>query len=96
MAEGQSFQTDGELDITRSDNVLDLELLKLGVESEFLDDSCVLSRRQSRIVLRLRTSDDHLSRGKDQSGGFRISNTHDDSGETLDVMRTSVNWASRH
>jgi len=43
MARGQTFETNGELDIARTNNVLDLEIRKLCVEAELLDDTSVLS-----------------------------------------------------
>lgn len=52
MARRKAFETDGELDIARADNVLDLEVRELGVKPEFLDDSCVFTRRQARVLER--------------------------------------------
>src|SRR5437868_2074162 len=60
MAGGEPFQTNGELDVARADNVLDLEVGELGIEAELLDDSSVFARGQLRIVLGLGTGDDHL------------------------------------
>ena len=52
MARSKAFKSDRELDIARADNVLDLEVRELGVEPELLDDSCVFTRRQARVLER--------------------------------------------
>lgn len=83
MATSQTFQANGELDVTGADNVLDLKIRELGIESELLDDTRVLPGCQFRVILRLSTSDNHLARGKDQSGGLGLTNTHDHGRETL-------------
>jgi hypothetical protein len=83
VAVRKTLQVNGELDITTTHNVLNLKLGELGIEAEFLHNPRVLARRQPRIVLRFCTSDDHLARGKDKRGGFRIANSHDDGRETL-------------
>ena len=41
MSTCKTLQTDGEFDVTRANNVLDLEVGELGVEAEFLDDSSI-------------------------------------------------------
>ena len=46
----KAFETDWELDIARADNVLDLEIRKLSVEAKLLNDTCVFTRRQARIL----------------------------------------------
>lgn len=83
MATRQTLQTDGELDVARADDVLDLEIRELGIEAKFLDDTRVLAGRQLRVIFRLGTGDDHLARGKDQRGGLGLTDTHDHGGETL-------------
>lgn len=50
MTRRKAFKTDGELDIARADNVLDLEIRKLGVKAELLNDSRVFTRRQARVL----------------------------------------------
>lgn len=85
MATGETFQADGELDIARSDNVLDLKVGELGVETKLLDDARVLARSELGIILGLGTGDNHLARSKDESSGLGFADTHDDSGETLQV-----------
>lgn len=82
---GQSFKTDRELDITGTDNVLNLKVRELCREAQLLNDTGVLARRQLGIILRLCTSNDHLSRSKDKSRGLWFTNSHDHSGETLHV-----------
>ena len=84
MATSQTFETDGELDVARSDNVLDLEVGELGVEAKLLDNTSVFTRGQLRIVFRFRTSDNHLARGEDESGSLGFADTHDNGRETLD------------
>ena len=86
MAGSQTLETNGEFDVARSDNVLDLEVGELGVKPKFLDDTGVLSGSKLRVVLRLGTSDNHLARSEDQSGGLGLADTHDNSGETLRVI----------
>lgn len=83
VTRGQTLQTDGELDIAGADDVLDLEVRELGVETKLLDDTRVLAGCQLGVILRLGTSDDHLAGGEDQSGGLGLTDTHDDGGETL-------------
>lgn len=43
MARCKTLQTDRKLDIARADNVLNLEIRKLGVEAELLNDARILS-----------------------------------------------------
>lgn len=50
MTRSKAFKTDWELDVARADNVLDLEIRKLGIKAELLDDTCVLARRQARVL----------------------------------------------
>lgn len=51
MTGGKTFETDGKLDVARSDNVLNLEVRELGVEAKLLNDTRVLARGESAIVL---------------------------------------------
>ena len=83
VAVRKTLQTNGKLDVTRAHDVLNLELGELGVETKLLDDTRVLARSQSRVVLALRTGDDHLAGSKDKSSRLGITDTHDDGGETL-------------
>ena len=64
VAVRKPLQTNGKLDVTAANDVLDFELGKLGVESKFLNDTSIFARRQPRVVLRLRARNDHLSRRK--------------------------------
>ena len=50
MTRRKAFETNWELDIAGADNVLDLEIRELSVEAKLLDDTCVFTRRQSRIL----------------------------------------------
>lgn len=78
------FKTNGELDIARAYNVLNLELGKFGVKAQFLHNTRVFTRRQTRIILRLCTGNDHLARRKDEGSSLRITDTHNDGRKTLD------------
>lgn len=85
VARSKTLETNGKLNVARADNVLDLEVGELGVETEFLDDTRILARGKLRVILRLGTSDDHLAGREDQGSGLRLADTHDDSGKTLRV-----------
>jgi hypothetical protein len=43
MARRKTLQTNGELDVTRADDVLDLEVGELGVETELLNNTSIFS-----------------------------------------------------
>ncbi len=49
MTGREAFKTDRKLDVARADNVLDLEIHELGIETKLLNDSCVFTRRQARV-----------------------------------------------
>lgn len=83
MATSQTLKTDRELDVARADNVLDLEVGELGVETELLDDTGVFARGKLRVILRLGTGDNHLARCEDKGGSLGFTDTHDNGGETL-------------
>jgi len=85
MARSQALQTNGELDVTRADNVLNLEVGKLGVEAKLLNDASILATCKLRIVLGFSTSDNHLARGEDKSSGLGLTDTHNDGSETLEI-----------
>lgn len=106
VARSQTLQTDGELDIARADNVLDLEVRELGVEAcdvfvsemlstsllleqlsltKLLNDPGILAASKLGVILRLSASNDHLSAGENEGGCLGLTNTHDDSGESLGV-----------
>eukprot|EP00918_Siedleckia_nematoides_P097420 GHVU01213560.1.p1 GENE.GHVU01213560.1~~GHVU01213560.1.p1 ORF type:complete len:198 (-),score=25.86 GHVU01213560.1:233-826(-) len=78
----KAFKTDRELDVARSDDVLDLEVGELCVEAELLDDTGVLARGKLAVVFGFGTGDDHLARGEDQGSRLGLTDTHDDGGET--------------
>lgn len=90
MLGSKTLQTDGELDVARTHNVLDLEVGELGVEAELLNDTGILAGSKLGVIFRLGASDDHLARRKDQSGGLGLTDTHDNSGETLGVVLQHV------
>jgi len=86
MATSQTFKTNRELDVARPNNVLNLEVCKLGIKAELLNNTSVFATRQSAIVFRFRASHNHLARSEDESGRLRFTNTHDDGSETLQVQ----------
>ncbi len=86
MARSQPLQTNGELDVARADNVLDLEVGELRVEAELLNDTGIFARCKLRIVLRLGASDNHLAGCEDQSSRLGLADTHDDSRKTLERL----------
>lgn len=86
MLRSKAFKSDGKLDIARSHNVLDLEVGELGIESELLNDTSILARGKLGVVLRFGASYNHLSAGEDESRGLRLTDTHDDSRETLGIV----------
>jgi hypothetical protein len=89
VRKGKTLEPYWKLYIARPDDILDLEFGKLGLETELLDDSRVLSRSESRVVFGFGTRDDHLARGEDQRGGFRVSDSHDHGGESLRVHEST-------
>lgn len=88
MLGGKTFQSNGEFDVARADNVLDLEVGEFGIEPKLLDDASIFAAGKLRIIFRLGARDDHLARCEDQGSGFGLTNTHDHSGETLSVVST--------
>jgi len=86
MSRGQSLQANGELDVARANDILDLEVRELGVESELLDDTGVLAGCKTAVVLALGASDDHLAGSEYESGCLWLTNTHDHGSETLGVV----------
>ena len=83
VAISQSLQTNGELDVTAPDNVLDFKLGELGVKAELLHNPRVFTRGETRIVFRLGTSDDHLARRENKGGRLGVTNPHNDGCKTL-------------
>ena len=86
MARSQTLKTNGKLDIARSNDILDLEIRELCIESKLLYDSSILSRCKLRVVLGLGSSDHHLARGEDQRSCLWLTDTHDDGSETLEGL----------
>jgi hypothetical protein len=91
MARSETFQSDGKLDVARADDVLNLEVRELGIETKLLDDACILAAGKLRIVLRLGSRHHHLARGKDERRRFGFANSHNHSSETLfDIMLANL------
>ena len=86
MLGGQTLEANRELDVARADDVLDLEIGELGIEAKLLNDARILARRKLRVILGFRTSNNHLSTCEDQSGSLGLTDTHDNSRETLRVV----------
>ncbi len=57
----KTLKTDGELDIARPNNILNLEVGELGIEAELLNDSSIFAGSKLGIIFRLGTSDNHLA-----------------------------------
>jgi hypothetical protein len=93
MLAGQPLQTDGEFDVAGSNNVLDLEVGKLGIKAKLLDDAGVLAASKLAVILGLCACHDHFARGKDQGRGLRIADTHDDGGKALNHVSTNASNA---
>ena len=66
MAVRKSLKTNGELDVARANNILDLKLKELHVKVKLLNGMRVHARRQTRIVRGLRASNNHLARREDE------------------------------
>lgn len=82
----KTLETDRELDVARTDNVLDLEVAELGIEAELLDDTGVLAGSKLAVVFTFGTRHDHLAGSEDQSRSLGLTDTHDDGGETLGIV----------
>lgn len=88
VAASQTLEADGEVDVARPDNILDLKIGEFGIEPMLLDDTRVFATRELAIVFRFGTSHDYLTRGKHEGGGPWLSYTHDHSRETLTKTST--------
>lgn len=86
MAAGKTLKTNWELDVAAAHDVLDLEVGKLCVESELLNDASILARGKLAVVFGLGAGHDHLAGSEDESRGLGLSNAHDDGRETLRVV----------
>ena len=86
VGKGQSFQSNREFNVTRTDNVLNLEFCKFRIEAELLDDAGVLASSKTRILFALGTSNHHLAGGKDERSRLGFTNSHDDGSETLWIV----------
>lgn len=83
MARCKTLQTDRELYIARSNDVLDLEVRELGVEAKLLNDTSILAGSELGIILGLRASNNHLAGSEDQGRSLWLTDTHDNGSETL-------------
>ena len=92
MAGCQTFKTNGELDVARTNDVLDFEVGKLGVETKLLDDTSVLARCKLGVIFRLRSCDNHLAGREDEGSGLGLTNTHNHSSETLFQLANCDGW----
>lgn len=59
---------------------------ELCVEPQLLDNPRIFAGSETAIILRLGTSDDHLSTREDQGRCFGLTDTHDDRSKTLGVV----------
>ena len=91
MFRGETLQTNWELDVTRTNDVLDLEVGELGIETELLDDPGVFARGKLRVIFRLCTGDDHLARGEDECGCLWVADSHDYGSKSLQQSISTVN-----
>jgi len=86
MLASQTLQSDGEFDIARPNDVLNLEVGKLGVETKLLDNASVFTACKFAVVFGFGACDNHLARSKDQSSCLWITDTHDDGRESLWIV----------
>ena len=87
MAVAQVLQRYGELDITRPDNVLYLEILQLDViASHLFNHFSILFGRVPRLILTFGSRDDHFPRGKDEGCGLGFTDANDHGRETFRVV----------
>jgi len=82
----KTLQPDRELDVTGANNILDLKVRELRIETQLLNDARILSRGQLGIVFRLCASHDHLAGSKDKSSSLWLTNSHNDGSETLWIV----------
>lgn len=78
---------------------MNLKVGKFRVEAKLLNDSSILARSKTRIILGLCTSNNHLARGEDQSRRLGITDTHDDGRETLKSCLAQIDmnlYGSQH
>lgn len=95
VAASQTLEADGEVDVARPDNILDLKIGEFRIEPKLLDDTRVFATRELAIVFRLGTSHDHLTRGKHEGGRLWLSYTHNYGRETLTKTPTGSRQLTR-
>ena len=83
MLERQAFQPNGELDVTASDHVLDLEVLELDVEADLLDHACVFPCRGAAFLLIFGARHHHFPRAKHQRRRFRVADAQNHRSKAL-------------
>ena len=86
MARCETFEADWKFDVRASDNVLDLEISELGIETKLLDDAGIFARCQFGIILAFCAGHNHFTRCEDKCSRLGFTNTHDDSSKTLGCM----------
>lgn len=87
MAVAQVLQRYREFDITRTDNVLHLEILELDViASHLFNHFRILFGCVSRLILAFGSGDYHFPRRKDEGCGLRVTDANDHGSETLRVI----------
>lgn len=92
----KTLEADGELDVAGADDVLDLEIRKLGIEAKLLDDAGILARRELGIIFRLGARHDHLAAREDEGSRLGLANAHDHGSEALGVVLLRVRTAQQH
>jgi hypothetical protein len=92
VARSKTFETNGELDVARTNDVLDLEIRELGIEAKLLNDAGVFPRGELGVVLGLGTRNHHLARCEDQGSGLGLTDTHNHRSETLFESALYNNW----
>ena len=86
MGEGDPLQPNGEPNIYRADDVLDLKIdVTRRLESHPLQDVRDLLRREAGIVTALRARDDELPGREDEGGRPGLAKAHDHGGEATGV-----------
>jgi len=83
MTVRQTLKANGEADIARTHDVLNLELTEASFKSKLLNNAGIFSTGETTVVFTFRTCDDHLPRGKNKCCRLWFTNTHNNGRETL-------------
>jgi hypothetical protein len=86
MVASKTFKSNGKANVTRANDVLDLEVGELGVETKLLDDTSILAACKFAVIFRFGSSNYHLSGSEHKSSCLGFTNTHNHSGKTLGVI----------